>query len=86
MIALQMQRCLHLYRSGWQCDSEAAPGSGFCENHFSEVEFERLRDRPFRKLTLKIVAVILVIMFLIPFYYTLKSLYASRPTQAQESW
>ena len=62
------------------------PGSDFCENHISEVEFERLKDGPFRKLALKIVAVVLLLMFLVPVYYTLKALYASRPTQVQEGW
>lgn len=81
-----MQRCFHLYGSGRQCESEAVPGSDFCESHISEVDFERLKDGPFRKLALKIVALILLIMFMVPFYYTLKSLYASRPTQAQEGW
>ena len=33
---------------------------------------------------MKIIALILLIMFLVPFYYTLKTLYASRPPQAQE--
>ena len=33
---------------------------------------------------MKIIALILLIMFLVPFYYTLKSLYASRQIQAQE--
>ena len=79
-----MQRCVQLYRSGWRCESEAVPGSDFCVDHISEADFERLKDRPSRKLTMKIIALILLIMFLVPFYYTLKTLYASRPPQAQE--
>ena len=81
-----MRRCFYLYRSGWRCESEALPRGDFCESHISEVEFKKLKEAPFRKLSLKIVSLILLIMFLIPFYYTLKSLYASRPIQAEEGW
>ena len=81
-----MKRCFHLYRNGWQCQTEALPGSGFCEDHISEVEFERLQYGSTRKLALRVVAFILLLMFLIPFYYTLKSLYRNQPNSVQEVW
>jgi hypothetical protein len=75
MIAGYMHRCVHMYLSGWQCQAEALDGSAFCEDHISEPEYARLSEDPLRKFALRLVALILLILFLIPFYYTAKALY-----------
>ena len=81
-----MQRCAHLYEAGQQCSEEALPGSGFCNDH--EVvhdAFEPLSGHPVRKLAIRLAALILLIIFLIPFYYTLKTLYLNETIEAQEA-
>jgi len=71
-----MPRCLHLYEGGPQCQLEAVSGGDFCEDHErADAEVERLDDHPFRKLIVRLVALVLLIIFLIPFYYSFKALY-----------
>ncbi len=81
-----MQRCAHLYESGIQCNEEVLPDGNFCEDHEVIHDFfEPLTDHPFRKLIMRVAALILLIAFLIPFYYTLKSMYLNQTVTAQEA-
>ena len=80
-----MQRCVHLYLSGQQCDREAFPGDDFCEDHVDVHPLnDELGEPPIRKLVVRVVALILLVMFLIPIYYTLRSLYVGPQVQVQE--
>lgn len=80
------QRCSHLYETGQQCSEAPLPESGFCLDHETIHDaFEPLTDHPFRKLMIRVAAVLLLIAFLIPFYYNLKSLYLSQTTEAREA-
>jgi hypothetical protein len=83
-----MARCLHIFDSGLQCVSEALESTDFCEAHQKVVEFEheRLEDSLWRKTLLRFVALILLLMFLIPLFYTLRDLYFGPPVKAQEVW
>jgi len=86
MMVSAMQRCSHLYESGQRCSEEALPGSGFCSDHeIIHDAFELLSDHPWRKRIIRLAALILLIIFLIPFYYTLKSLYLNQTIEAQEA-
>jgi hypothetical protein len=86
MMVRVMQRCSHLYESGQQCSEESLPGSGFCGDHeLIHDAFEPLLDHPYRKLAIRLAALILLIVFLIPFYYTLKTLYLNQTIEAQEA-
>ncbi len=81
-----MQRCSHLYGSGVRCGEETLPGSDFCPDHVTvEDGHEPLSDHPFRKLLMRLAALILLIAFLIPFYYTIKALYLDTTIEAQEA-
>ncbi len=73
-----MHRCAHLYESGRQCCRFALDGRDFCEDHaiLSDV-FDRDEAGGFRRLVTRIAALVLLIIFLIPFYYTVKSLYTT---------
>ena len=81
-------RCLHIYDSGFQCLSEALDATDFCDSHQKVValESERLEEPPWRKTFLRFVALVLLIMFLIPLFYTLRNLYLGPPVKAQEVW
>lgn len=79
-----MQRCVHLYESGRQCSEEALPGGDLCEDH-EIIIFEPLSDHPFRKFIVRLAALILLIVLLIPFYYTLRTLYLNQTIEAQEA-
>jgi len=81
-----MSRCLHIYDSGFQCVGEVMESSDFCESHQKVVAFERLEDSPVRKLLFRVVALILLLLFLVPLFYTLRSLYLDPPAKAQEVW
>jgi hypothetical protein len=73
-----MPRCVHLHESGLQCPGEAVGGSDFCEDHQPFHSFaERLSDHPFRKLIVRLVAFLLLLVLLIPFYQAVKALYRS---------
>lgn len=81
-----MHRCSHLYESGRQCAEEAVPDSDFCEDHeFVHDQFEPLPDHPLRKMLIRLAALFLLLTFLIPFYYTLKTLYLNQNIEVQEA-
>ncbi len=91
MIALsvseKMKRCIHLYLSGQQCEREAFPGDDFCEDHadMHVVDDELVvEEHPFKKLIMRAVALALLLMFLIPVYYTAKTLYLAYQAELQE--
>ena len=44
----------------------------------------RVGEHPFKKVVLRVVALILLVMFLIPVYYTLRTLYLGPQVQVQE--
>jgi hypothetical protein len=78
-------RCLHLYESGEQCASEVLQGSDFCEDHhLAAPGSERLEVHPLQRLAIRVVALILLLTFLIPFYFTLKAVYLELPARAEE--
>ena len=60
----------------------------FCEAHQKVVAFEaeRLEDSSWRKLFLRVIAFVLLLMFLIPLFYTLRDLYLGPRVKAQEGW
>ena len=60
----------------------------FCEAHQKVVAFEpeRLEDSIWRKVFFRFVALVLLLMFLIPLFYTLRDLYLGPPVKAQEDW
>ena len=70
-----MSRCLHIFDSGFQCIDDALDASDFCDAHQKVVAFERLEDSIWRKMFVRLVALILLALFLIPLYYTLRDLY-----------
>jgi hypothetical protein len=82
-----MSRCLHIFDSGFQCIDEAVDSSDFCDAHQKVVAFEaeRLQDSLWRKAFIRFVAVLLLLLFLIPLYYTLRDLYLGPPVKAQEN-
>lgn len=88
MITAPMARCLHMYGSGFQCSDETLEPTEFCEAHQKVVAFEieRLEDSFWRKVVLRFVALILLLVFLIPLFYTLRDWYFGPPVKAQEVW
>ena len=88
MITAPMARCLHMYASGFQCSDETLEPTEFCETHQKVVAFEseRLEDSFGRKFVLRFVALILLLVFLIPLFYTLRDWYFGPPVKAQEVW
>ena len=82
-----MSRCLHIFDSGFQCIDEAVDSGDFCEAHQKVVAFEaeRLQDSVWRKAFIRFVAFLLLLLFLIPLYYTLRDLYLGPPAKAQEN-
>jgi hypothetical protein len=83
-----MPRCLHIFDSGFQCISETVEPTDFCEAHQKVVAFEseRLAESIWRKVLIRFVALVLLLLFLIPLFYTLKDLYLGPPVKAQEDW
>jgi hypothetical protein len=77
-----------MFESGFQCVSETLDPTDFCEAHQKVVAFEseRLEDSIWRKMFLRFVAMVLLLMFLIPLFYTLRDLYLGTPVKAQEDW
>jgi len=75
-----------MYDSGFQCIDESIEPTEFCEAHQRIVDFETLQDSPLRKMFYRLVALILLMMFLIPLLYTLRNLYLGPPAKAQEVW
>jgi hypothetical protein len=77
-----------MFDSGFQCVSETVEATDFCEAHQKVVAFEseRLEESIWRKVLLRLVALVLLLLFLIPLFYTLKDLYLGPPVKAQEDW
>ena len=88
MIAATMARCVHIYDSGFQCIGETWEETDFCDAHQKVVPFEPegLQDSVWRKAFLRFVALVLLLLFLIPLYYTLRELYLDPPAKAHEVW
>ncbi len=86
MIAATMPRCVHIYDSGFQCVGETLESTDFCEAHQRVIEFEPLDNSSWQKAFLRFVALVLLLMFLIPLFYTLRDLYLGPPVKAQEVW
>lgn len=76
-----MPRCLHIYDSGFQCIDETIETTDFCEAHQKVVpiESERLQDSVVRKTFIRFIALLLLLLFLIPIYYSLRDLYLGEP-------
>lgn len=72
-----MHRCAHLYESGRQCSEFALDGKDFCEDHAVLPDAFERGASGFGRLVMRIVALFLLIIFLIPFYYGVKSLYST---------
>ena len=83
-----MPRCLHIFDSGFQCVDETLVPTDFCEAHQNVVAFESERPEDFgwRKAFLRLVAFVLLVLFLIPLFYTLRDLYVGPRVKAQEDW
>jgi hypothetical protein len=83
-----MPRCLHIFDSGFQCISETVDPTDFCDVHQKVVAFDResLAESGWRKAFLRFVALVLLLLFLIPLFYTLRDLYLGPPVKAQEDW
>lgn len=83
-----MPRCLHIFDSGFQCVSETVESTDFCEAHQKVValDSDRLQDSIWRKAFFRLIALVLLLMFLIPLFYTLRDLYLGPPVKAQEDW
>lgn len=85
-----MYRCSHLYESGRQCSEFALEGSDFCGDHEVIPEaladsFNRHESHGFGRLLRRVAALLLLIIFLIPFYYTVKALYATFTVELGEA-
>jgi hypothetical protein len=80
-----MSRCLHIFDSGFQCVDDTLDPTDFCEAHQKVVAFEaeRLQDPRWRKMVLRLVALVLLLIFLIPLYYALRDLYLGPRVKAQ---
>ena len=83
-----MPRCLHIYDSGFQCFEESLDPTDFCESHQKVVPFESERLEPpfWHKAILRFVALVLLLMFLIPLFYSMRNLYWGPPVKAQEGF
>jgi hypothetical protein len=83
-----MSRCLHIFESGFQCIGETLDPTDFCEAHQKVVAFEaeRLEESILRKAFLRFIALILLLLFLLPLFYTLRDLYLGPTVKAQEDW
>jgi hypothetical protein len=75
-----------MYDSGFQCVAETLQSTDFCEAHQKILDFEPLDNPNWQKTFLRFVAFVLLIMFLVPLFYTLRDLYMGPPVKAQEVW
>ena len=75
-----------MYDSGFQCIGESLESTDFCEAHQKVVAFVPLEESIWRKAVLRFVALILLLVFLIPLFYTLREWYFGPPVKAQEVW
>ena len=83
-----MPRCVHIYDNGFQCIAEAFEATELCESHQKVVAFEsdRIQESWIRKAILRFVAFVLLLMFLVPLFYSLKNIYWGAPAEAREVW
>jgi hypothetical protein len=81
-----MARCAHIYDSGFQCVDETVAPTELCSTHQRVVAFESLADSPWRKIVLRVVAFVLLLLLLVPVFYTLKNLHWGPAEDAQEAW
>jgi hypothetical protein len=67
---------------------DALDPTDFCDAHQKVVAFqsERLVDPWWKKTFFRVVALVLLLLFLIPLFYTLRDLYFGPPVKAQEDW
>jgi len=77
-----------MFNSGFQCVSETLAATDFCEAHQKVValDSERLQESGWRKIFVRFVAFLMLLMFLIPLFYTLRDLYLGPRVKAQEDW
>jgi hypothetical protein len=75
-----------MYESGLQCVDETVDSTEFCDAHQKVVSFEPAEESVWRKAFFRLVALVLLILFLIPLLYTLRNLYSAPPAEAQEVW
>lgn len=75
-----------MFESGLQCDSVTLDETDFCEAHQRVVFFERHQEPVWQRLLLRIVALLLLLIFLIPIVYTVRELYLGPPVRTQEAW
>jgi hypothetical protein len=75
-----------MYDSGFQCVDETVDSTDFCEAHQKVVAFDAVEEPAWRKALFRLVALILLIIFLIPLLYSLRNLYIGPPANAQEVW
>lgn len=75
-----------MYESGFQCLGETVETTDFCDVHQKVLAFERLEDSGWRKGIVRLVAFILLLLFLVPIAYTLRNLYIGPPAKVQEGW
>ena len=81
-----MHRCAHLYESGRQCSESALAGGDFCEDHAILPDtFDRDEPSGLGRFVKRVAALLLLIIFLIPFYYTVKSLYTTFAVELGEA-
>lgn len=87
MITTAMPRCVYLHDAGVQCISETVAGSDFCEDHQPDTGVfpEPDNEHPLRRLVLRLVALILLLMMLVPFYEIVSTLYVSPFYEAVEA-
>jgi hypothetical protein len=75
-----------MYESGFQCVDETVEPTDFCDAHQKVVAFPPLEDSGWKKAVMRLVALILLIIFLIPLILSLRNLYRGSPAKAQEVW
>jgi hypothetical protein len=80
-----MPRCLHIYDSGTQCIDESIPEGDFCPDHSETITFDRLDEDAWRKAFRRLVALLLLLIFLIPLLYSLRNLYWGPPGDPVEA-
>ncbi|HEX4999544.1 MAG TPA: hypothetical protein VFY29_15055 [Terriglobia bacterium] len=81
-----MPRCLHIYESGVQCVDESVPDGDFCGDHdVRSGGFDHLEEDAWRRVFRRFVAFLLLVLFLIPLLYSLKSLYWGPPQSPVEA-
>jgi hypothetical protein len=75
-----------MYGSGFRCVGETMDETDFCDSHQKVVAFPPLDEASWKKPLMRVVALILLIIFLIPLIFSLRNLYYGTPAKAQEVW